>query len=267
MASSSSSTTPMATREDFHISTLSCQLAKTSPLEPNATNSDSVKQGKLPCEESTFNMVNAQSHSLQVEAMGLFKSMAEANHLCSCLQSPNICLKHCIQCNTLHSFTCALLEHCKAQSHRIEFPHITTEEMEELRALSEKGGNPRVSVSPTLSSSSVAMSSLVLCDDPEPMSQSLHPIGFHDCCDLAHPNPQALCISCGVFHSVSCRGKDYCQMHHKIKPLGVCSCGRTCSRNPLVLCRYCGNEYCRDCWYRNPVVCTCGQTFDQSSPV
>lgn len=271
VTSLSSSSTSLSTREDVHISTLNCQLTKTSPLESDTTRSTaSMKQGKRPCEESTFDKVDSQSHSLQVEAMGIFKSVAEANHFCSCLQSPHICLKLCIECNTLHNISCALLEHCIMESHCVVFPDITTEEMEESRAVSPQGGSLRVSgmsASPTLASSSAAMSSLALCDDPESIIPSLHPIGYHDCCDLAQLDPQVLCLSCSVFHAGSCRGIEFCQMHHKIKPLGVCSCGRTCSRNPLVLCRYCGNEYCRDCWYRNPVVCTCGQTFDQSSSV
>lgn len=267
----SSSSTSLSTREDIHISTLNCQLTKTSPLESDTTRSSaSMKQGKRPCEESTFDKVDSQSHSLQKEAMGLFKSVAEANHFCSCLQSPHICLKLCIECNALHSISCALLEHCIMESHCVVFSDIMTEEMEESRAVSPQGGSLSVSgmsASPTLASSSAAMSSLVLCDDPESIIPSLHPIGYHDCCDLAQLDPQVLCLSCSVFHAGSCRGIEFCQMHHKIKPLGVCSCGRTCARNPLVLCRYCGNEYCRDCWYRNPVVCTCGQTFDQSSSV
>ncbi|KAM6925694.1 spermatogenesis associated 2-like [Lycodopsis pacificus] len=155
-------------------------------------------------------------------------------------------------------------------NHRMVFSDSLTEEVSEFGALSLQGGSLRLSdtsVSPPLSSGSTAMSSLALCDDPKLMMLPLHPIAYHDCCDLAQLDPQALCISCGVFHTGSCREIDFCQRHHDIKLLGVCSCGRECSRKPLVLCRYCGNEYCRDCWYRNPVACSCGQTFDQSSPV
>lgn len=109
---------------------------------------------------------------------------------------------------------------------------------------------------------SAAASPLAVCDDA---SQSPKPMPFHQCCDLAQLDPQVLCLTCGVFHAAACREKDLCQKTHKCKPLGVCcSCGSTCTRKPLVLCRYCGSEYCRNCWYRNPLACTCGQTFDQS---
>lgn len=273
MASLSSSSASLSARDQVCVSTFNCRLTKTSPLESDTTRSLSagVRQGRRPCEESTFDKVDLQSRSLQVEAMGLRESEAEAEHYCSCLRSPHLCLKICVECNTMHDISCALLEHCRMEGHDMVSPPDTTEETEELRAASPQGGSLRVSgmtASPTLTSSSAAMSSLGLCDDdPKSMIPSLHPIAYHDCCDLTQLDPQVLCFSCSIFHSGSCREIDFCQSHHNIKPLGVCSCGRSCSRNPLVLCRYCGNEYCRDCWYRSPVECTCGQTFDQSSSV
>eukprot|EP00064_Thunnus_orientalis_P011573 superscaffoldBa00001682_g11604 len=158
------------------------------------------------------------------------------------------------------------LHDCYMQGHNVLLP----EQMQESAGVSPQGGSLRagaLSASPTLSSSSAAMSSLALCDDPKSMSPAQHPLSYHNCCDLTHLNPRVLCLSCGVFHSDRCREIEFCQTKHIIKELGVCSCGRACSRKPLVLCRYCGNEYCNPCWYRNPVVCTCGQTFDQSSSV
>lgn len=259
----------LSTRGDpVCVSTFNCQLPKTSPLDPDPTRSPSasMRQSRRPCEESRF---DSQSHSLQVEAMRFSKGEAEPD-LCSCLQSPHLCLKVCLDCDTSHDIACALLQQCYAENHRTAFPDDTPEEMKELRAVSPQGGSLRVSdqsASPTLSGSSAAISSLALRDEPASMIPSLHPIAYHDCCDLAQLDPQVLCLSCSVFHSGSCRGIDFCQSHHSIKPLGVCSCGRACSRKPLVLCRYCGNEYCNHCWYRNPVVCSCGQTFDQSSSV
>ncbi|XP_044048982.1 spermatogenesis associated 2-like [Siniperca chuatsi] len=270
---SSSSTSP-STR--VCISTLNCHLNKMSPpdvtteelLDTTRSSSASTRKDRRPCKESRFDEADSQSRSLQ--AKGLCKSEAEAHHFCSCVKSQHLCLKLCIQCNTLHCITCVLLKHCLTESHCVVFYDNTTEKMEEFRAVSPQGASLGVSgrsASPALTSSNAAMSSLALCDDPESIISSLHPITYHDCCDLAHLDPQLLCLSCSVFHSGSCRGIDFCQSHHMVKPLGVCSCGKACSRKPLVLCRYCGNEYCRDCWYRSPVVCTCGQTFDQSSSV
>ncbi len=266
----SSSSASLSSREDIHINTLNCQLTKTSPLESDTTRSSSVnmKQGKRPCEELVFDNMDSPSSRRQVDAMGLYKTKPEINHFCSCLKSSSSCLKVCVECNTLHCITCALLQHCNEQNHRSEFCDDITQEMKESRAVSPHSGSLRVtgmSESPVLTSSSAAMSSLALCDEPPPSSLPL--FTYHDCCDLTDLDPQVLCYTCRNFHSDSCRLKDTCQNRHKIKKLGVCSCGMPRSRNPLILCRYCGNEYCRDCWYKNPLECTCGQNFDQSSSV
>lgn len=154
----------------------------------------------------------------------------------------------------------------------LTFDDNTMDRMEDPRTESPQCGGLRVSgvsATPTLTSSTAAMSSLGLGDEYNPKSivLPLDPITYHECCDLAHLDPRSFCLTCRVFHSSSCRNMDQCQSHHTMKRLGVCSCGRPCSRKPLVLCRYCGNEYCRDCWYRSPVECSCGQTFDQSSSV
>ncbi|XP_035520620.1 spermatogenesis-associated protein 2-like protein [Morone saxatilis] len=268
----SSLSSSLPAREDVCISTLNCQLTKTSPLDSDTTRSSSAstKQRKRPSEDLMFDRADSLSRSLQVDAVGCWRSKDEADYSCSCLQSPNVSLKLCLQCNTVHDITCAFHECYSAENHHVVSPDSTREEMEELRAASPQGGSLRVSgmsASPTLSSSSAAMSSLVLCDDPESLLPSRHPYAYHVCCVLNPPDPQVLCLSCGVFHSGSCKEIDFCQGHHKIKQLGVCPCGRASSKKPLVLCRYCGREFCRECWYRSPVECICGQTFDQSSSV
>lgn len=262
----SSSSSSVSNREDVCISKLNCHL--TPLLESNTTRSSSasVKQERRHREESRFDIADSQSCSLHVEAMG--QSGAAANQICACLHSYNLCLKRCIDCNAVHGSTCAFLKQSCMENHCVVSLDNTTEKMKEPDAVSPQGGSLRasgMSVSPTISNSSAAMSSLNLCSDPCLTVPT--PMAYHDCCNLAQPDPQVLCISCGVFHSALCRNIEICKAQHTIKLLGECSCGRECSRNPLVLCRYCGKEYCRDCWYRNPLQCTCGQTFDQSSSV
>uniref|UniRef100_A0A3B5KM50 Spermatogenesis-associated protein 2 PUB-like domain-containing protein n=1 Tax=Takifugu rubripes TaxID=31033 RepID=A0A3B5KM50_TAKRU len=229
-------------REDVHVSTFNCQLTKMSLLEQDVANSARVKEGKPPREESTFSKDDAQSQSQQVEPAGFGESLAEAHAFCSCLQSPEVSLKLCIECNTLHDVACALLQDCIVQSHCIALPDPTDRATAQSNAAAPAAGG----------------------DDSAPISPPLKPTPFHHCCDLSQLDPQLLCLTCGVFHSRSCRETDLCQKRHQIKRLGVCPCGSTCSRDPLVLCHYCGNEYCRPCWFRSPVVCTCGQTLNQS---
>nr|XP_020468407.1 spermatogenesis-associated protein 2-like protein [Monopterus albus]XP_020468408.1 spermatogenesis-associated protein 2-like protein [Monopterus albus]XP_020468409.1 spermatogenesis-associated protein 2-like protein [Monopterus albus]XP_020468410.1 spermatogenesis-associated protein 2-like protein [Monopterus albus]XP_020468411.1 spermatogenesis-associated protein 2-like protein [Monopterus albus] len=254
------------TSEHACISTLSCQLI--SPLESDADRSSSAgkRQGRRACEESRIDTADLQS---QLDVAGLIKR--EAKHLCICHRSPDPYLQHCVDCRAFHNITCALLKGCLAGGHHVLNPDRKREEIEESGSVSSQSKSLRVTdmrAPPTLTGSSAAVSSSLLCDDPESIITAVHPITYHDCCNLNRLDPQVLCVSCGVFHSHSCPGmRDFCQTQHTIKQLGLCICGKRCTRKPLVLCRYCGNEYCINCWYRSPVVCSCGQTFDQSSPV
>ena len=218
VTSSSSSSSSVPTRENVHFSSFSCQLTKTSRQEANAVSSTSVQQGRRALEEST-----PQSHSLQGEAMGHFKGEDEADLLCACLQTPDhLRLKVCTQCKAYHNVTCALLEHCTAQCHLVVFPDmLRDEEIGDLRTGSLQAGSVMMSTSSPLTTSSADMSSLTLRDDPTSITSSLQPIGYHDCCNLAQPDPQVLCLTCRVFHSGSCRVMDGCKIHHKVKQLGV----------------------------------------------
>lgn len=259
----SSLSAALPAKEHVHTSTLSYHITKSSPQQSDPGRGlASVKLAKHPCEESAFDSADFESHGLQAEPMGPPQRATEASHLCSCLQPPNGSVQHCNQCNVLHDSSCAFHGRCKRLGHHLEY--VDLGEHDNSRAESP---TLRVNLSPSMSDASATMSSLVLHDDPWSMSQHPRPIIYHECCDLAQPNPQVLCSKCRVFHSSSCAEKDRCQAHHDTMPLGVCSCGRKCTRVPLVLCRYCGQEFCRDCWYRRPLTCTCGQTFDQSSPV
>lgn len=239
---------PSSPREQVCVSTLNCQVTNMSGTEPHITrssSSSSVKQRRRQAEES-------QSHSLQAESC---RSEAAVDLQCSCLQSPHVCYQHCKDCNSFHDITCAFLKPCKTENHRVVFPDNLVREMKKSRAVQHDK-------SFGVASSSAALSSLALQD------AVAAPISYHDCCDLTQLDPQIFCHSCSVFHTGSCKGIAYCQSEgHEMKQLGVCSCGSEASRDPLVLCRFCGKEYCRDCWYRDPFHCICGEKFDQSSSV
>ncbi|XP_029992435.1 spermatogenesis associated 2-like [Sphaeramia orbicularis] len=189
---------------------------------------------RRPLGEVASNRADAESSCSYTSGSWFLKDGAEVDHACSCLQSCEI-LYHCTDCNTFHNFTCALLEPCRANGHHAVYVDKTAEKMKELTV----GG-----------------------------SAASIPMAYHDCCDPAHPDPGHLCFSCRVFHSESCTDAKLCQSQcHRITTLGTCSFGTRCWGKPCVLCRYCGKEYCKDCWFRNPINCTCGRTFDQSSSV
>ncbi|CAJ1057016.1 spermatogenesis-associated protein 2-like protein [Xyrichtys novacula] len=251
-----SSSASLSSREHVCVSTLNCQLTNTSPPESQTerSSSTSARQRRRLAKDS-------QSHSLQVEVC---MNEAAADQLCSCLQSPHLAVKLCKDCNSLHDFDCALLKRCINENHRTIFPDNPMEEMKKWRAGPLHDESFSTNAPPNLTSSSVAMASLTLGEEP----RSIATISYHDCCDLTKLDPQFLCRSCSVFHAGSCKGITFCQNEdHELSVLGLCSCGKEASRDPLVLCRYCGNEFCRDCWYRDPLKCICGERFDQSSSV
>lgn len=158
---------------------------------------------------------------------------------CSCLLAPQLHLQHCSDCDTTHDVQCPSLYVCRNDGHDVE------------------GSGPPQS----------NLASMTLHVEPNSMSPTVQPISFHSCCDVTHLDPRLLCRTCRVFHSDSCQYSNHCLMIHGAQLLGTCICGEASSRAPLILCRYCGNEYCRECWYRNPITCMCGETFDQSSSV
>uniref|UniRef100_A0A8C7ZIQ7 Spermatogenesis-associated protein 2 PUB-like domain-containing protein n=1 Tax=Oryzias sinensis TaxID=183150 RepID=A0A8C7ZIQ7_9TELE len=210
-------------------------LSPTLQLETLRGSAATKGPGKWSFEESD------KMDSLEMNMPLDDKAEPETNRSCSCLNSPDLVLMKCFTCNTLHNFSCDYLQMCQRQ-HRVDY------------AIERPNGSIEGSAADSPPG-----------DDPD--AQLLKPISFHPCCDLTKGDPQVLCRSCNVFHSASCGDADLCQDQHDFCPLGVCFCGKACSRNPMVLCRYCGREYCKDCWYRRPVACICGQTYDQSTAV
>ncbi|TNN00972.1 hypothetical protein fugu_012218 [Takifugu bimaculatus] len=150
VASPSSSAAAPA-REDVHVSTFNCQLTKMSLLEQDVANPARVKEGKPPREESAFSKDDAQSQSQQVEPAGFGEGLAEAHAFCSCLQSPDVSLKLCIECNTLHDVACALLQDCIVQSHCIALPDPTDRATAQSNAAAPAaGGDDSAPISPPL---------------------------------------------------------------------------------------------------------------------
>uniref|UniRef100_A0A3Q3BQ66 Spermatogenesis associated 2 like n=1 Tax=Kryptolebias marmoratus TaxID=37003 RepID=A0A3Q3BQ66_KRYMA len=184
-----------------------------------------------------------------------------------CINGLHPVLKHCFDCDTLHEVTCTILGDCTMKGHKVQFADNLPEKMREAHETSPPSGIFRESATNNPTSINAAMSSSDVGDDTKPAN--LHPISYHACCDLrvAKQDPRILCHKCLVFHSHLCVEGKLCRVSHEISELGMCSCGKVCARKPLVLCRYCGREYCSACWYRQPVTCICGQTFDQESSV
>ncbi|XP_013889307.1 spermatogenesis associated 2-like [Austrofundulus limnaeus] len=225
---------------------------------PESDTRKSFSANKSKSKRSSEELKSDQLDSLQIHVSGFGKAEPDVNRHCSCLSRPPLILKHCFDCNALHDVTCCFLGDCTMKGHKVQFADELPEK-KEMSPLSGNGTND-----PTCSN---AAGTPDVCDDAK--SAALEPISYHVCCDLrvANPDPRILCHKCRAFHSSKCVEGKLCGVNHKVSELGRCSCGKRCARKPLVLCRYCGREYCSACWYRRPLSCICGQTFDQESSV
>ncbi|XP_017274356.1 spermatogenesis associated 2-like isoform X2 [Kryptolebias marmoratus] len=234
-----------------------------SPLESDTNSSAKRSRSR----RSPGNLKYDKLDSQQTQVSGLGRGEPDVNHLCSCINGLHPVLKHCFDCDTLHEVTCTILGDCTMKGHKVQFADNLPEKMREAHETSPPSGIFRESATNNPTSINAAMSSSDVGDDTKPAN--LHPISYHACCDLrvAKQDPRILCHKCLVFHSHLCVEGKLCRVSHEISELGMCSCGKVCARKPLVLCRYCGREYCSACWYRQPVTCICGQTFDQESSV
>ncbi|PWA23295.1 hypothetical protein CCH79_00021039 [Gambusia affinis] len=164
--------------------------------------------------------------------------------LCGCLRSPPLRLQHCLDCGVLHDITCVHLTDCSLQRHQVEPASGLTE------TGSETGEErPRDAVPEDTAASGDTAAS--------------HPISYH--CEAASANPHLLCLTCRAVHTATCVEGKLCHLAHRTRCLGMCSCGKSCCGTPRVLCLYCGDEFCRDCWYKNPLTCVCGRSFHLST--
>lgn len=184
---------------------------------------------------------------------------------CTCLTMTTGLLYTCTECQIYHHRNCPKLEPCQRNHNgNIEYVHEIPENFfTRGAAASERKG----SLSPTLTRSSGALSSLTLQDKSESYSLfNVRHLAMHNCVDEPIHEAKLLCFTCQVFHTDFCNEAKNCLSSHQAKKLGWCSVEK-CSKLTCVLCKYCGNEYCKECWYVNPIHCRCGQTFDFSSSV
>ncbi|XP_055029473.2 spermatogenesis associated 2-like isoform X1 [Misgurnus anguillicaudatus] len=92
------------------------------------------------------------------------------------------------------------------------------------------------------------------------------PMEFHQCCAANHQSPEIACLICKVFHASLCPGTWECSLKHKIHHLGN-TCVTCFSEDVSVLCRYCCLQYCKKCWFKEPMSCKCGNPFQNYTAV
>lgn len=184
----------------------------------------------------------------------------ECDFSCTCLKKKPIYLRKCTDCQTYHDVTCSNLEFCQ-RNHCVDYVDDNPEQFFPKEAFRSKEN-----ISPTLTHSSAALSSLTLQEKSESFRSLKMPLALHGCCEMTGRDPQVLCLTCQIFHADYCNEAKSCLSSHQAKKLGVCS-KDNCSQVTCILCKYCGSERCKDCWFRSPLNCQCGETFDYSSSV
>lgn len=165
------SSSSQALKECVSVSTLSCQVTSKSESEPFRGSSARVSQpsnagGKITADSSPYGR--------QEDRVGMGNNEDESNHLCSSLHSPNLYSNQCIECNSGHNISSAVLQHYSQGGNSVLLP----DDMKESAALAPPSQNVRpqaLNLSLTLSSSAAAMSSLALCDNPKPLIPIYHP--------------------------------------------------------------------------------------------
>lgn len=88
-------------------------------------------------------------------------------------------------------------------------------------------------------------------------SQSLLvPLQIHDCCSSRQPN--FICYTCRIVHSFICND-GLCRGHETKVLESLCT---ECSNQQFfTLCGYCFKQYCKNCWFKDPMQCKCGKPF------
>ncbi|XP_062403526.1 spermatogenesis associated 2-like [Sardina pilchardus] len=208
--------------------------------------------------------------------------------VCSCVESGNHYNRFCQQCNTVHCSTCAVLDYCEREvGHNISFcseillPEAAESKTKHIKLMSPKDkrsppGFPERHFcldgkdKPHVTCRTCRRAHDCLCEDGQRCVQESHELEYqlepsksmplHQCCASTWPRPQFACLSCKIFHSASCPDGASCKQTHSVRELmDVCE---SCSRAPEVLCKHCCTQLCKECWYKSPLQCLCGNPFD-----
>ncbi|XP_066541596.1 spermatogenesis associated 2-like [Hoplias malabaricus] len=185
----------------------------------------------------------------------------------------------CYNCQNIHDFGCEGVSICKSLQHylqitgRVQPPRLDlgqTSQPERHKCLTED--NP-----PYVVCNTCLLSHDCLCEEVQKCEDSNHdvsyrvemkkaespskPMPFHQCCTAKQPT--FVCLTCKVFHAQSCEDRQ-CYGKHDVQEL-MSVCTRCSHSEPYTICRYCCAQYCKKCWFKNPLQCKCGMPFNNSS--
>ncbi|XP_036400124.1 spermatogenesis associated 2-like [Megalops cyprinoides] len=192
------------------------------------------------------------------------------SQLCHCFNTSALFNYKCEQCQMIHT-DCHILERCRMAGHSTCLVSDTDPHEREGKASTtlqdgasflEKTKSGKSNVSLPGASSCFTSTSL-----PAGASHRPEPFTLHKCAFALSALSELACHTCRVFHSLDCHDGRLCQKRHEVNRLGGCTAKQGCRNTPQILCWYCGTECCKDCWYRDPLYCVCGQPRPISSEV
>ncbi|XP_062860289.1 spermatogenesis associated 2-like isoform X2 [Trichomycterus rosablanca] len=87
-------------------------------------------------------------------------------------------------------------------------------------------------------------------------------VHYHECCSSRQPD--LFCLACRIVHSSNC-SDSLCKGHEMkfLKPM----CTECLNHEFCTLCGYCFKQYCKNCWFKNPMQCKCGKPLSMSTNV
>lgn len=228
------------------------------------------------CIEQGHNIVNALSKISQDQARHLEKAPKDELKQHSCINKPSADFFFvCHNCHYIHDGKCEELQMCFHKGHIVQ----NTERLQPAQVERVVTAHTCLKVEDTKyavtcytcnKSHDLICNELQSCElashnmsyvpeNIEPATQA-KPMPLHQCCRFT--KPEFACLTCRVFHTVSC-DDNQCQ-RHDVQNLRSKCC--ICSETTLyTLCRFCCAQLCKQCWFKEPLYCKCGMRFDDSS--
>lgn len=193
----------------------------------------------------------------------------------SCINKPsNDFFFVCYDCHYIHDAKCQELERCLYSKHYVQTTgrlqpaqaetmvtaHSCVKEEDTDYAVWHMCNKSHDLICNELQHCQLSGLSLHYVDENEKTSQA-KPMPLHHCCISTQPS--FACLTCRVFHGVSC-DDNQCQRQHDVQSVEHTCC--TCSETELyILCRYCCAQHCKKCWFKSPLDCKCGMPFADSA--
>ncbi|XP_017544854.1 spermatogenesis associated 2-like [Pygocentrus nattereri] len=232
-------------------------------------------------QQDRMNMLSHNTQPETIQSWGKAQKNKLTKHQCMD-KSAEVIFSVCHDCHYIHDFSCDDLQYCDARKHNLQTTGIIQPPQGErgVTAPPQRHTCLREKDQIYVVCNTCNKSHDCLCEEAQRCRDCGHslqylaemnkeetytlskPMPLHQCC--TETQPKFACLTCKVFHAVSCKDEQCLKKTHNVQKLkSECS---SCSDPELhTLCRFCCAQYCKTCWFKNPMECKCGKPF--SSPV